>query len=771
MKKITTKALLTLLLTICAVCFSVINANNLSMNNTNAMQYDTTCFAWFSYEKLGNGKIAFTDSSWVNEAQGDSAISWNWTFGDGTTSVLKNPIHIYATNVTKVTVCLTVKTKQNITCSRCREIQIRPDTSQTCTADFGYSRMLMDDSTKVYFYDQSSGSSEIAWRRWSFSDSAHYTDSAFVHAFDPNLSSATVCLTIGTESGCQASVCKEINLKNCIADFSYTSQGNGTVNFYNKSMVVVNFASWNWQFGDGTTSNQMNPVHTYAPGTTQAYVCLTVRAAMDTCTTCKLIYIQSIPDSCQANFVYQRVNLGSKTPQFQFTDVSITDSPITWRNWTISDSSTYTDSTFIHGFTYPTTVATVCLSIGTSSGCSSSVCKTINITDTIIPTQCKANFSYIIVPDSMSASPLPRTWVYFNDLSYSTDSIVYWSWNFGDGTFSNLRNPSHLYSFVQDSVMVTLKIESLSGCVDSMVQFIYIPVINPLYSMSGTVEGKNELLPQGIMVLYKKADNGFFMLHDANLINNGLFSFSGLNAGKYVLYAMPHMYLSEKYFPTYYVNKLHWANAQIIDLNSNIGGLTLKMVSTRILEKGIGTISGTIINNNETTKQKSARLKSIMSELATPVYLYTPSGEVLSMSLTDENNTFSFDELPYGTYVLRVESLNLQDYETTITISPEVPEVNDVVFNLANPVSIKDLNQSAKLTVRNVDANNIAVRVSKGGVYTITVIGLSGKTIVNNTINLETNSDKVISLGSAPKGIYILKLQNKSNSVFTKFLK
>jgi hypothetical protein len=319
--------------------------------------------------------------------------------------------------------------------------------------------------------------------------------------------------------------------------------------------------------------------------------------------------------------------------------------------------------------------------------------------------------------------------------------------------------------------MISLFIQSSKGCFDSISQNIFIPALKPVYSLSGNVMGKDELLPQGIMVLYKKAYNGYFMLQDANIISNGLFKFTQLKAGKYILYAMPSLNLSEKYFPTYYVNKLHWSNAQIIDLNSNIGGITLKMVSARTTGKGNGVISGSIINNNETTQLKSTRLKSIMSELATPVYLYTPSGEVLNMSLTSESNAFSFDELPYGTYVLKVESLNLTDYRTTITLSPDAPEVNNIELNLENPLVANNLNQSAVLTVRNIDNTNIIIRYGITGEYNIAVVSLSGKVLVNNRVNLEANTDKIITLGSVPKGIYILKLQNKSNNAVTKFLK
>ena len=53
----------------------------------------------------------------------------------------------------------------------------------------------------------------------------------------------------------------------CQAYFQYTSPNCPTVNFYDGSFAdstQQNFvAGWSWSFGDGTTSTQQNPSHTY----------------------------------------------------------------------------------------------------------------------------------------------------------------------------------------------------------------------------------------------------------------------------------------------------------------------------------------------------------------------------------------------------------------------------------------------------------------------------------------------------------------------------
>jgi len=63
----------------------------------------------------------------------------------------------------------------------------------------------------------------------------------------------------------------------CDADFEFTVSGL-TVTFTDISAADPGpILSWNWNFGDGTTSTEENPTHTYAePG--EYDVCLTIHA-------------------------------------------------------------------------------------------------------------------------------------------------------------------------------------------------------------------------------------------------------------------------------------------------------------------------------------------------------------------------------------------------------------------------------------------------------------------------------------------------------------
>lgn len=55
-------------------------------------QLPTANFTYTPYYPVINENITFSDTS--NDSDG-TIVSWNWTFGDGNTSVLQNPIHSY----------------------------------------------------------------------------------------------------------------------------------------------------------------------------------------------------------------------------------------------------------------------------------------------------------------------------------------------------------------------------------------------------------------------------------------------------------------------------------------------------------------------------------------------------------------------------------------------------------------------------------------------------------------------------------------------------
>lgn len=174
-----------------------------------------------------------------------------------------------------------------------------------------------------------------------------------------------------------------------------------------------------WDFGDGGTSNEVNPVHTYTVAGDYT-VCLTAENPYGTDVYCGSINVILPPD---AAFTY------TGDPVVSFTDLTLND-PTSWL-WNFGDGGTSTLQNPVHTFTSESTF-TVCLTATNALGfevyCLPVV---IDSTELLVPV---ADFTFVVAGG---------TTVNFTDIS--TNSPNSWAWDFGDGGSSVDQNPSHAF--------------------------------------------------------------------------------------------------------------------------------------------------------------------------------------------------------------------------------------------------------------------------------------------------------------------------------------
>lgn len=156
-----------------------------------------------------------------------------------------------------------------------------------------------------------------------------------------------------------------------------------TVQFENKGSAN---AQYFWDFGDGTTSTDENPVHTFTTADT-FNVLFTVR---DTTQVCRLPDTTIVPvtvlDFIKADFTYtpQLVRFGEPV---QFTDQS---SPASSYYWQFGDGNTATGQNPVHTFENPGFYE-VCLFIESNMTCFDTICKQIIIPIIDVPTAFSPN--------------------------------------------------------------------------------------------------------------------------------------------------------------------------------------------------------------------------------------------------------------------------------------------------------------------------------------------------------------------------------------------
>jgi PKD repeat protein len=199
--------------------------------------------------------VSFTDLSV------DSVDTWSWDFGDGGTSTLQNPEHMYV-EAGLYTVSLTV-TGPGGTDTHTRTDYININHAPP-TADFSGDPTAGIPPLTVSFTDLSTDSVNT-WL-WNFGDGQTSIVQYPSHVYeDPG--SYSVSLTVtgpgGNDNETKSSYILVSDLPP-VADFSGNPiSGNFplTVNFTDLSTGAVNY--WKWYFGDGSTSFSQHPVYTY----------------------------------------------------------------------------------------------------------------------------------------------------------------------------------------------------------------------------------------------------------------------------------------------------------------------------------------------------------------------------------------------------------------------------------------------------------------------------------------------------------------------------
>ncbi|HEV7570250.1 MAG TPA: PKD domain-containing protein [Thermoanaerobaculia bacterium] len=270
------------------------------------------------------------------------ATSWSWNFGDGGTSTLQNPAHIYNAPGT-----YTIQLTANGQSFASRVISV----SSGIAADFAFSPLNPTTQTNINFSDRSSGN--ITSWFWNFGDGTSSTVPNPVKRYSSG-GNYPVTLTVSTSTGLQSAISHTVSVTTATpaappvsAAFAIspsTATVRANVAFTDQSTGSP--ASWFWNFGDGSSSNAQNPTHAYA--TQGSYgVSLTVSNATSSSSASHVVtvlpptaYRSLVPAAAQTNGVGGSVwrteltlfNGGSEPAGGQFTFIPGGGAPVLTRS-------------------------------------------------------------------------------------------------------------------------------------------------------------------------------------------------------------------------------------------------------------------------------------------------------------------------------------------------------------------------------------------------------------------------------------------------------
>ena len=298
--------------------------------------------------------------------------------------------------------------------------------------------------TTVTFRDHSTGTTPLTYA-WEFGDGATSAEANPQHTYTKK-GPYTVKLTVTNYYGSSTETKTNYIWIGMAPNAGFTgipTTGNAplTVAFTDRSTGYP--VAWNWNFGDGTTSTEQNPQHTYWAGGDYT-VSLTASNEYGVTTASKDYYVHVMPPLV-SKFSAEPVS-GTAPLVVRFADLS-TGSPETFI-WYFDDGSTTSGTRNpVHTFTRGGVFDVIL--VVTRGLLESSSSQTIVVGN--VPA---ADF----VADRTTVSENTPV----NFLDKTLNSPTAWEWNFGDGTTSTEQNPAKVYS-AKGVYTVTLTSTNLNG--------------------------------------------------------------------------------------------------------------------------------------------------------------------------------------------------------------------------------------------------------------------------------------------------------------------
>jgi PKD repeat protein len=450
------------------VTLSVTNQSNCGHDTTKQVLVRPVPQALFSASNNCQGLVTqFNDQSYTPEGV---LVTWAWDFGDGQTSTLPSPVHLYATYGT-YTVTLTVTNSYGCSGFYSKNVVIY----RNPTADFSFQNSFCPAGV-VSFSDHTTpyGTTLTNWE-WVFEPGQGSNVPNPVHTFAVTDTTYDVTLISTDANGCIDTVVKPVNVKPGF-DFTFNivlgCTGSSTEFIPQNLAAGDSITAVSWTFGDPASgsanySNDYIGVHAYQ--NTGNYIVKMKAWNSDLCvdSIVKSINIRKGPS---ASFTYPNTphcdstvkfvnrylanGLVIDTIQWIFPDTLITDVP------PFMDTVTHKFSGF--------GIFQVTQLVHASNGCTGSYSKDVTVS---------------CISAGFTVSSPPRCsgqLISFSDKSGPSSLISNWNWDFGDGTdtvytkFASVIRHRYLGS---GNFTVRLVVTSVSGVYsirDTLVQQVSV---------------------------------------------------------------------------------------------------------------------------------------------------------------------------------------------------------------------------------------------------------------------------------------------------------
>lgn len=401
--------------------------------------------------------VDFTSTS-----TGPGTLSYLWNFGDGSTSTLQNPSHIYNSSGSfNISLQVNSSFGCNATVIKNNEVVIGANSTSFS--------LPAGSTTNTPVSITNNSSPQPASQTWDFGDG---TTSTAVNPVKTYSTPGTYTVTLTNNYGtCIFSTSRTIliTLKpgmNFTASDSVSCKPPLTVNFQSN---VPDAITWYWDFGDSTTSTLQNPSHIYSSYGSFDVRLITTNSNGVSDTLLKPAYIRIKRSDIKINGL--PADGGCLPLTLNLSSTITTFGTVTSYQWDFGDGANSTQQTPSH--TYNTVGQfSLRLIITTSLGCTDTLTTKVKV-----GTPTTANFS---------ASPLTvcaGLTVQFTD--QSSPNVNEWLWDFSDGIKSIDKNPSHI--FAKPGTYTIILAAKNNGCGSTITKPSYITVLPPAADFTALV--------------------------------------------------------------------------------------------------------------------------------------------------------------------------------------------------------------------------------------------------------------------------------------------
>jgi len=337
-------------------------------------------------------------------------------------------------------------------------------------SNFEVATVCVGDETVFTDLSSISNGSITGWS-WNFGDGTTSTLQNPTHDYGTaGVYSATLVTT--SNNGCTNSITLDVTVINTpTANFTVNDECYYTsFNFQNTSTLGIPNHSWN--FGDGNTSNQVNPNHTYnGPG--EYLVTLTIA----TNSGCSATITQTVTAFHQPNAQFTATSVCENNAN-EFTDVSTINNSlgdnITGWSWNFGNGNSSTSQNPTHTYSSENTY-NVTLTVTTNNGCTNQVTIPVSVYPTPVANfnssvECFGTATQFTNSSTVSSANTPN-------------NINQWLWEFGDGGTSTSQNPGYTYS-AAGAFNTTLIVTTNNGCTHQITLPIFVSEA-PVVSFTG----------------------------------------------------------------------------------------------------------------------------------------------------------------------------------------------------------------------------------------------------------------------------------------------